>query len=481
MIVEGAGMRHLFVLFLLFGFCAPSVEMKALVRMIPDQEKYFASEVIPDFEDEHNAEIEVVHYESVDSIDRELRLTRGEAGLVKVPFDRAASLTETGLIRSLDSFLSESELSEFRDTYLLTSLGQFGGKQYYVPRKFETRILVYRISKVAEAVTLWKDHRADIENELRRYNQRGLPATYRLESDPNEWDFFDVFVVGWVWAHTPQDGRVSPRVAHRGKEYSGTALRVIDRVYQCGGNGEEIVEINGEAVTDAFFWEAIYAASGIYNPRMWEEQWSGTGVWEGFGSDDVYLSFMTQLDCFFIHGTGRDGLSGYLSDPDDMGVAIMPAGCSVDLDSHGNIIRNGASAVSTGGWWWGIPADSPDPRASYKLARHITSTKNQIQGCGRFGMIPVRKDVLSDMSMLFGGGWISNIYAVSFEQLMENRKTVLPSQSGFDEVRDVYLSAWFDIVVRGNWSADRKYPNRQYIEDLLSAVYSPKVKALATE
>jgi ABC-type glycerol-3-phosphate transport system substrate-binding protein len=162
-----------------------------------------------------------------------------------------------------------------------------------------------------------------------------------------------------------------------------------------------------------------------------------------------------------------------------MGVAVMPAGCSVELDKRGNILRVGRSAVSTGGWWWGIPADSPDPRASYNLSRHITSTENQIQGCGRFGMIPVRKDILSDMSMLFGGGWISNIYAVSFEQLMKNRKTVLPSQSGFDRVRDIYLSAWFDIVVRGNWSADRKYPNRQYIADLLSAVYKPKAGEVA--
>ncbi len=470
-------MRLLVAFLFLFGSCAPSVKMKALVRMIPDQEKYFASEVVPNFEEEYNAEVDVVHYESVDSIDRELQLRRGEAGLVKVPFDRAASLAETGLIRPLDTFLSEDELLEFKNTYLLTSLGQYNGKQYYVPRKFETRILVYRISKVEEAVMLWEDHREEIENELRRYNGRGLPATYLLESDPNEWDFYDVFVVGWVWAHTPQDGRVAPRVAHRGKEYSGTALRVIDRVYQCGGNGDDVVEMRGDAVVDAFFWEAVYAASGIYTPRMWEEQWSGTGVWEGFASDDVYLSFMTQLDCFFIHGTGRDGLKGYLSDPDDMGVAVMPAGCSVELDERGNILRGGTSAVSTGGWWWGIPAESPDPRASYNLARHITGTENQIQGCGRFGMIPVRKDILSDMSMLFGGGWISKIYAVSFEQLMKNRKTVLPSQSGFDRVRNTYLSAWFDIVVRGNWSADRRYPNRQYIADLLSAVYRSKAGA----
>ena len=138
---------------------------------------------------------------------------------------------------------------------------------------------------------------------------------------------------------------------------------------------------------------------------------------------------MTQLDCFFIHGTGQDGLDGYLKDPADMGVATMPQGCSATLDKDGTVEREGCKAVTTGGWWWGIPCDSPDPRLSYRLARYITSTKSQLKDCSRFGMIPVRKDILSDMSMLFGEGWITEIYETSFKQLMNNGSAVLPANS----------------------------------------------------
>ncbi|MBD3391823.1 MAG: extracellular solute-binding protein [Chitinivibrionales bacterium] len=456
------------------------VEMKVLIRMLDAQEAFFKAEVIEGFESKPRSEIEVVHYASVDSIPLELEKHTSDAGLVKVPFDKAWSLVDQGHIKPLNDFLTEEQMKEFGSTYLLTSLGMRGGKQYYVPRKFETRVMVYLKSRVKEACAVWRMHHDAVSAELKKYNGYGLPATYMLEDDPNAWDFFDVFVAGWVWAHTQYGGTQNGRVAHRGKRYSGTALRVIDRAFSCGADSAAIIDMHGDAVRDAFLWEAAYAASGIYNPRMWKQEWSGSGVWEGFKDGDVFLSFMTQLDCFFIHGTGRDGLEGFLKDPDDMGVAVMPAGCSLDIDKTGKVAREGSHAITTGGWWWGIPVHTPDALVSYKVARHITSTENQVQGCSRFGMIPVRKDILSDMSMLFGGGWITEVYDVSFKQLMANKKTVLPSHPKFDKIRDVYLDAWFDIVVNRNWAAGKSggTPDAGHIESVLSGTYRSQVDKL---
>jgi ABC-type glycerol-3-phosphate transport system substrate-binding protein len=456
----------------------PRVEMKVLIQMLDAQEAFFKAEVIKDFDKKEKCTVEVVHYESVDSIPAVLAKYKGDAGLVKVPFDKAWPLVEKGLVKPLNDFLTDDQMKDFGDTYLLTSLAQRDGKQYYVPRKFETRVMVYLKSKVADAVAVWRKYRDDASEEIRKYNGYGLPATYMLEDDPNKWDFYDVFVVGWVWANTQYDGRKVGRVAHRGKRYSGTALRVIDRAFSCGADSAAILSMQGAAVTDAYLWEAAYAASGIYNPRMWDQQWSGSDVWKGFGEGEVFLSFMTQLDCFFIHGTGRDGLDGFLKDPADMGVAIMPEGCSLELNRMGDIARTGSHAITTGGWWWGIPHDSPNALVSYKLARHITSTENQVQGCSRFGMIPVRKDILGDMSMLFGGGWITEVYDVSFKQLMNNKKTVLPSHPRFDQIRNAYLDAWFDIVVEKNWSQDKKIPDANYIEHVLTGNYAARVAKL---
>jgi ABC-type glycerol-3-phosphate transport system substrate-binding protein len=458
--------------------CTPPLQMTALIRMIDSQESYFKKTVVPSFKPDVPCVIDVVHYPSIDSIDHAIDLAAGKAGLVKVPFDKIWSLVDEDKIKPLNTFLTDEQLREFNETFLLTSLGQKDGKQYYIPRKFETRILVYRKSRVADVISTWRQFKNDINSALVSLNGYGLPSTYLLEENPSEWDYYDIFVVGWVWAHTPYDGKIAPRVGLRGQRYSGTALGIIDRVYSLGGNQDDILSMSGDAVIDAFEWEAIYAAAGIYNPKMWTEAWSGAGVWQGFSDNEVFLSTMTQLDCFFIHGTGNDGLKGYLSDPDDMGVAVMSRGCSFSLDNAGNSLRMGSRAITTGGWWWGIPQNTPNASVSYQLARHITSAQNQIQECSRFGMIPVRKDILSDMSMLFGGGWVTDIYETSFRQLMENKKTTLPNHPRFDKISNMYLDAWFDIVVGKNWSADKSKPDRTYIKSIINTIYGPRVAEL---
>lgn len=454
--------------------CAPQQRTKVLIQMIDAQEKFFTSEIIPPFEKESGVAVDVVHMNSIDSIEQELAKYPGQVSLVKVPFVKGWELAGKDLFKSLDSFLSESEMEQFRSTYMLTSLGSQGGSTYFIPRKFETRLMVYSKSKVADAVSRWHGYRDSVDMALRKYNGQGLPATYALEDDPNQWDFFDVFFVGYLWAHTNYDGRFSGRIAHRGKRYSGTALRIVDRVFECGGDSTAVLTMRGDAVVDAFAWEAAYASSGVYNPKMWEQEWSGTGVWGGFKSGDVFLSFMTQLDCFFIHGTGRDGLDGFLANPDDMGVASMPAGCSLELDNKGDVLRRGGKSITTGGWWWGIPASAPDPVLSYRLAQRITSTDNQIQGCTRFGMIPVRKDILSDMSMMFGGGWITEVYQTSFQQLMHNQNSVVPTNPAFGKISDLYLDAWFDIVVGKNWPAGAVEPRPAAIRSTLESKYAPQ-------
>ncbi|MBN2035163.1 MAG: extracellular solute-binding protein [Chitinispirillaceae bacterium] len=466
------------VAFLLLGGCGPKVRMTALISMMPDQEKYFREEVVPVFEKENRVAVETVHYGSIDSVDDYVRKHAGTAGIVKVPFDRSTMLIERGLLKPLDAICTPAELARFRNDYLLTNLGKVGGRPYLVPRKFETRIMVYCKSKVRDALDLWRTYKDEIDSEMKRYNGYGLPSDYYLEEDPNEWDYFDFFVAGWIWSHTRYRGKAIGRIGLRGKRYSGTWLGIVDRVFQLDGDSAAVVSMTGDAVLDAFHWEAVYAASGVYNPGMWEQGWSGSDIWKAFAGGEVFLSFMTQLDCFFLHGTGRDNLDGYFKDPDDMGVALMPKACSLELSDIRVPLRSGKRSITTGGWWWGIPAATPDSMMSYRLARHITSTPSQIQECTRFGMIPVRKDVLSDMNMLFGGGWISRVYDVSFRQLMQNGTTALPSHPQLDKIGEIYLDAWYTIVAKKKWSADSITPQRSFIGKLLTSIYSLRAQRL---
>jgi hypothetical protein len=458
-------------LFALLTGCAPVPSMTALVRMMPDQELYFKNQVLPPFDKQYHADISVVHYENIDSLEDYVRRYSGTLCLVKVPFDNASSLIKKGLFKRLDSFLSADEAAKFKADYLLTDLGADQGKPCLIPRKFETRIMVFCKSRVVEAAGIWKEHEKELNQALRQYNGYGLPAQYTLEENPGDWDYFDFFVVGWIWAHHPYNGTMSGRIGLRGKRYSGTWLGVVDRVFQCNGDSASVISMSGDPVVDAMHWEAVYASSGVYNAKMWEKGWSGADVWQGFAQGEVFLSFMTQLDCFFLHGTGRDNINGYFKNPDDMGVALMPQGCSVALSPAGEPLRVGKRSITTGGWWWGIPASTPHPELSFQLAGHITSTSSQIQECTRFGMIPVRKDVLSDITMMFGGGWIADIYDVSFRQLMQNGYTALPAHPQIGKIGALYLEAWYDMVAGKNWSADKSLPQRDYIRDRLASVY----------
>jgi ABC-type glycerol-3-phosphate transport system substrate-binding protein len=465
------------VCLLVFTSCGPAYRMDVLIQMIDAQEQYFSNHIVPSFEKKYNAEINVISYPAADSVEYELISHGNTTGLIKIPFDKSRSLMNEKYLIPLDSILTAEESARFKKTYLLTSLGSSEGKQFLIPRKFETRIMVYCKSKVLDAISTWRRFAEQIDSTLQLYNNYGLPSTYILEEDPEKWDYYDIFVVGWIWAHSLYDGELHPRIAHRGRRYSGTALRIIDRVYQLNGDSSTVVSLYGDPLYDAIHWEALYAAAGIYNQEMWEKSWSGRGVWQGFADGKVFLSFMTQLDCFFLHGTGNDSIKGYFRDPDDMGVATMPLGCSVELDATGVPSRVGRKSITTGGWWWAIPKGCSNPREGFALASHITSTSIQIQECSRFGMIPVRKDILGDMMMLFGGGWISEIYSVSFKQLMYNGHTTIPSNNNFNLISNMYLDIWFDIVVNKNWSEKTPYPSRAYIRNRIEKEYAPKIKS----
>lgn len=455
--------------------CAPKPALRLIVSMQEEQEAYYRDELVPAFEKTYPSVVEVVHYDDADSLESILRQDPGTISLIKVPFEKAGPLMRSGVLMPLDSVLDKDELRAFDDTYLMTSLGSFDNRRYLIPQRFGTHIMVYRKSRVADVTDSWRNFRDTISTLLKNCNGYGLPATYLLEDDPQKWDYYDIFVLGWIWSHMLYEGRVHPRVAHSGKHYSGTFHRMIDRITQLGGDSAAVMAMEGDAVIDAVYWEALYTANNVYNGKMWSEQWSGQDILRRFGAGELFLTFMTQSECFSLYGADNDSSGGRMSDPDDVGVATMPLGCSFDLDTNG-IPRYGTKAVTTNGWWWAIPAGTPDRRLSYRLASFITSAAVQIQECSRFGMIPVRKDILGDMTMLFSGGWIGNMYDASFRQMVLNGYTVIPGSPDFTGVGRLYLDILDEVVAAKGWApVQGANPQRQYIIDVVAGTYQPKI------
>ena len=132
---------------------------------------------------------------------------------------------------------------------------------------------------------------------------------------------------------------------------------------------------------------------------MWQEDgWYGYDIYKGIKNGKVYLAWMHQLDCMLIYGAEHLGIKGFLTEKEDLGVSIMPQGVSFELKKDGLPKRTGSRKAHTSGWFWGIPKNSPQPELAYKLAMLITSYEYHLEESKNFYLIPIRKDVIKDIS-----------------------------------------------------------------------------------
>ncbi len=313
-------------------------------------------------------------------------------------------------------------------------------------------MLFYRKSKVADACQKFESHKTRITEELKALNGVGLPAGYVLETDPALWDVFDLYVTGSIWANETYNGTKTGRIALRGARYNGTSQNVIDRAYTLGATQDEIRTLKGAAVEETFYWEQAFIKNGIYNPGSWEDPWRGSHIYNAIKDGKAFLAYVQQIDLFNIHGWPEDpGMPSYLEDPEDMGVSVIPQGVSLTLGAEGKPTIEGTRKVSTGGWWWGIPTAAPKAQLAYELSLFIANQTNNAKESAQFGMIPVRKDLLDNLSNVFEEGWVGQIYKVSVDQistqLADSVITIVPIDKEYPKLSDNIIDSWYDIGV----------------------------------
>ena len=428
-------------------------EFIVLIRMMPAQQRFFEQEIVAKFNKEHHCRISVAQFADQWDIERSLKLDatkkKPEIGLVKVPFEVTRVLAYKGYIQPLtkvvDSAKAMMDLAEYHQ--LASGLGYVDGIPYYIPRKLETRILFYRKSMVTEAIAKFGKYEKRINDELKKQNNFGLPAGYVLEKDPNQWDLYDLYVIGSIWANEEYNKTKMPRIAHRGARYEGTALDIVDRALQMDASHKDILTL-GEGIARTLFWETVFIRNGLFNPGMWQDPWRGASLYNAIKDGKIFLTYLQQIDCFNVHGWPDDpGMPAYIPDINDMGLAAIPKAVSFELNSTGKPVFEGNRAISTGGWWWGIPVTSPNPKLAYEFARYITSKTNQALECSKFGMIPVRKDILLNLPEVFSEGWVGDIFKTSVDQVTINGLTTVPLIKEYPQVAQNLIDAWYALCV----------------------------------
>ncbi len=416
-----------------------------LIKMIPEQEKWFQNNVLITFTKRSGTTVMIKRFERYAELDS-LLANDSTIDVVKVPMERAESFRDKGYIEPISSVASPAEVNSIRSEFLLPPLAVSEKMLYFVPRKLETRIVVYRISKVKEAVEKYQKYKPELDRLLKKFRGNGLPPNFILESDPSSWDYFDVLMAGFVWMNENSMDKTG-KVGHRGKNYSGTFLRLIDRAFQFGAIRGEIAYLNSKPVVEALLWEGLYSKIGIYNSKMYRDNWTGSDLWKGFGDNSIYLSFLTQLDCFFLIGTGENGLNGYVSSADDIDFAVMPAAVSLSGEEFMLANRN----ITTGGWFWGISDKSTKKSAAFELIKHITSDDNQKNEFEAFGVLSARKSLLvENRDEMYLKRWRNRMLQTSIKQLNLNRFTFVPTLSDMERLQNAYYRVLYKLCVDNN-------------------------------
>ncbi len=453
----------LLVAALITGCAAPS-RIKVVMPLRPDQVAIYKTRIIKPFEKSHKCIVDLEPYPDPGKLAS--LLTSGDTvDLVSPPLSMTRTLVARNLITSIDQLAQPKDITELRKEYFLMDMGAVGGKNYFLPRYVETPVLIYLKSRVNEAVLYWEIRRDEINRALIKYNGKGLPRAYALEKDPSQWDWFDLFVVGYFWSTKEIQGQKRGRVALGPLGSPITPQSLMDNAYQSGAGAEALLSMNDPAVFDMFQWQSVLAREGVLNPGLVKGRWTEEQVREGFRSGELFLSAATQLEAFLIHGTGTPEMPGFLANPEDMGVALMPKGNSLSLDVRGEVLREGRRSVGTRSYWWGVTRQARNPALAFELAHYLSNTQNQIIESAAFGMIPVRQDLLGELGLMFGGGWTSDVFQTASQQLVENRLTVAPLVEEFADMSQNYLSAYEDICLPGGNQKTRFEDIQKALED----------------
>ena len=468
---------------LLLSGCAKQdkEELTILVKMMPAQQRYFVDQIIPEFEKFNNVKINVATFNSAAEISRKLELdskkAQPEISLVKTPFEMTETLVEKGLIQPLAKVTSKDQVSMDIAAFhpLAASMGMVNDLFYYFPRKLETRVLFYLKSKVADALAKYDGYKIEIDEHLKAENGYGLPIDYVLEEDPDNWNFYDLYVVGYIWSHEEYNGKTVGRIAHRGAKYEGTSLFLVDRAYQFGDTPENILKMDGNGVENTYLWEKAMVQDGLYATGMWQDPWKGADIWTNVQSGNVFLAYFQQIDFFNVHGWEGDvSMPSYLQDPSDMGIAIIPQAVSFEIEEDGTPVSVGSRNITTGGWWWGIPEAAPKSELAYKFAKFLTSKEVHMKEVAQFGMIPVRKDLLNNFSSVFSEGWVGEIFEKSIKQismqLLDTNLITVPRTKNYTATSENYIDAWYTLVE----STDTMSLNVESIKNFLGTGFTEK-------
>ncbi|MEI8255705.1 MAG: hypothetical protein WCJ30_08545, partial [Deltaproteobacteria bacterium] len=329
----------------------------------------------------------------------------------------------------------------------IVTAARYRGRQFFLPRSVVLDVIVYRRSRVRDAMIHWRALEHDIDAALRASNGAGLPPGYSLEQNPAQWDAYDEAVLAYYWAHRSYDG-LPPRarVAHRTGNGVDGQLDFAAGLFRAGGSDEALATRDSVPAIDWLRWETLYRAEGLYASEMYAPGGlDNEGVLAAITRGDVYFAAVDQMEAFTLHGGGHRDAPPRVPDEDDLGFVATPRFRSLDLDDHGRPARNAKGFSFVEEDVWTLPVHGRDRAVAYDLVQWVLSRDQHARECAALGMLPMRTDVHRDRVTLFRAPWMLDVFEAGFAEW--NRAQ--PPPATLDSGAGLDLALTWDQLVRG--------------------------------
>ncbi len=424
-----------------------------VMQLDDDQAQWFTSTVLADFNDEHDANLDLIR------VDDEEQLQATTADAIKqgkdviaaaLPVTQVDDAVANKLVRPFSGVVSSwriaTDFHQLGDDVLASGLAN--GTQFFLPQMRVVHVAVYRASKVRDAVLHWSALRPQIDAALKRVNGRGLPAGYELELTPSAWDSYDLFVMAYYWAHRSYGGQPArPRVAHRTGDSIDAQRDILGGIYGHGATDATAAAFDSQPARDYFEWEALYRAEGLYPPEMTGGDFDDEAVIDALAHGDVFLAPIDSMEAFDLHGGAHAGALAHADDPGDLEFTSMPHGASLELDAKGHPARAHDSFAFREDWVWAVPVQAKGAEQAYELVKFLWRPEIHARLCEALGMLPTHPEVIAIRASRFRLDWMSDIFdaGLAQEQHGERMRRKLIHQG----LGSVYVQLWAKIVGGG--------------------------------
>ena len=429
---------------------------RILLRAGPARAQWVKENLLSEFSAAHDVDFELISAKDFTEVAATLAAERDKpTGIMLADIDdeTADDLRGQKSLRPMEEVAPPGALAAAMTEYVPEAVERckVEGKFWFLPKRALLDVAIYLRPAVEDAYLHWQRDRPAISAALKEANGVGLPASYDLEKIPDAWDMYDLFVVGWYWAHHPaawaSEPGPLPRLAFR-TGHNGEALNdLFASFFAHGWTEQELAKTESTAVLDGLQWQALFRKHHL----LVKEAEAPKGL-DPFGVNAMFKARklawapIDQADSLWVHGGSRRDAEPGMTGATDIDWATLPAGSSLELKS-GEPARPGRSFSMEEVHLWAVPIHSPHPQLAFELAHYLTQRGLHQRETEAEGMLPIRADIAEEYPILFRLDWMQRMLDASYRQTQRGVGD-MPGETFTGDYDELYLALREHVLTR---------------------------------